>query len=31
VLFLKTKLDTWQAAIDLLAEDTEGLLHIHGL
>ena len=31
VLSLKTKLDTRQAAIDLLADDTEDLVHIHGL
>jgi hypothetical protein len=31
VLALKTRLDTRQAAMDALAEDTEDLIQTHGL
>jgi hypothetical protein len=31
VIALKTRLDTRQAAINVLAEDTEGLIQTHGL
>jgi hypothetical protein len=31
VLALKSRLDTRQAALDALAQDTEGLIQTHGL
>lgn len=31
VLALKSRLDVWQAAMDLLAEDSEDFVQTHGL